>query len=319
MQFTPQVQWRRQRFMGKSKLRAPVYKSNLKQAKKRVPFDKIPGPTPKPAWNSPAGCGLVHATIDLETAAWCDRESRWDALEDTWWCCLFRAKRIVVKHVSAEQWYLSLGDAGQAGLGWPVDMHVHPGGHYTFFTPSAQAGTKVQFMHLVNPDEREACSFSWASPPEQFLMTKNLCKELDPQAQSLHLILQGEACPIMHLAAKSCFWDFPQTLCRKILKAVDKDSLAQGDTFFDVLSKLVKSVPACSDLELANIMRLRLLKQQAQAQDLIDLDEAAEVLGQEELQDLKKAKEDMLSQEEELTSYKAKWGPSCIILLGHWW
>ena len=106
----PQVQWRRQRFMGKCKLRPPVFKSNLKQAKKRVPFDKIPGPTPKPAWNSPAACGLAHAAVDLETAAWCDTESRWDVLEDTWWCCLFRGKRIIVRHRNAEQWYLSLGD-----------------------------------------------------------------------------------------------------------------------------------------------------------------------------------------------------------------
>ena len=98
-----------------------------------------------------------------------------------------------------------------------------------------------------------------------------------------------------------------------------KGLLEQSDTFFDVLSKLVKSVLDCSDLELANIMRLRLLKQQTQAQDLIDLDDAAEVLEQEELQDLKRAKADMLIQEEELTSYKAKWRPSYITLFGHWW
>ena len=305
--------------MGKSKLRTHFYKSNLKQAKKRVPFDKIPGPTPKPAWNSPAACGLAHSTIDLETAAWCDREFRWDALEDAWWCCLYRAKRIIVKHLDAEQWYLSLGDAGQAGLGWPVNMHVHSGGRYTFFAPSAQAGAKVQFMHMGNPDEWEACSFSWASPPEQFLMVNDKCKELEAQAQSLHLIRQGEACPIMDLAAKSCFWDFPQILARKILKVVGKGLLEQGGTFFDVLSKLVKVAPGCSDDQLANIMTLRHLKPQTQAQDLSDLDDASEVLEQEALRDFKKAKEDMLTQEEELTSYKAKRRPSYIAFLGHCW
>ena len=126
-------------------------------AKARWPIHLIMGKGQKTDWYSPTATSASHACVDLMTLTWAKEENAWDKLDDLWWSCLFRCRRLAFRMKGHEDdWFISMGDEVHAIIGWPLVRKEHSLGAYNYFTLDAEADPV--FLHCPDPSAFEGCS-----------------------------------------------------------------------------------------------------------------------------------------------------------------
>jgi hypothetical protein len=87
---------------------------------------------------------------------------------------------------------------------------------------------------------------TFESPLEQFVSVGAACPELRGDHR---IIMKPDAEPdaILRVAARNCFWDLPEAVCKSILKVRDPVAFAASDSLFEILRKLVKHELECDD------------------------------------------------------------------------
>jgi hypothetical protein len=197
------------------------------------------------------------------------------------------------------------------GLAWPVIKPKHTANAYTYFLPDLRPTAKPEFLVCIDPAEWEACTFSWCSPPQQFMKIRAKCNELAPDQQSLHMVMSSDGVhSLLQTAALHAFWDFPQTLLSKIMKERWPDDYAAEDDDFDTVRKVVKAALKCSDVTTSAILRKRVLKPSLDAEAVLELDENADFLERDDLKELLDVKSKQNSKKHDESAFADKWRTS---------
>ena len=225
--------------MGNKRLSGLVYKPSLKQAKKRIPFNEIPGKNQKAPWISVGASHMIEQTTDLDVLQFVEDNNLWDNMDDLWWTCLFQGSNMVVKEVASSALFWVLGQDGFMAYGWPLIYEKHSSGKYLHFLPVLKGdGACMAQFHLTDPKQFQAVGFKFCGPKVQYLKNGGMSRELQPNSQSMHMVQQGDFKPILEFAASRAFFKLDLPLLRKIQKIVDAQSFDASDDLFLTVFKL---------------------------------------------------------------------------------
>jgi hypothetical protein len=156
-----QVNWRliRRAKCSNGALGNHVYKGNLKDVQRRMGIKRITGKKQKAPWYSPGPTSCSHPILDLFTCRWAASNVMWDALDDLWWCCVTRARRLILrlKDSPGSPWTFSLSDEGLCCISWPVVERLHSTG-FKYYEFDCGPSSEPSFLHIHDPDLWEGFS-----------------------------------------------------------------------------------------------------------------------------------------------------------------
>ena len=115
----------------------------------------------------------------------------------------------------------------------------------------------------------------------------------------------GEELPILNLAARNGFWSISVSpLLRMIATSVGCD-LSDANEDFDIVFTLVKFVEKCSDWEATQCCSQRLfhVKKERHTEDILNAEEALDVLSKQDQQMVLKANSDTKNKKNAMTTY----------------
>lgn len=236
-----------------------------------------------PDWNSPSPQVSFAEPEDFHLARHCFKHNCWELAPQCWLCTVAKGRQLMVRSVQWPdgEYVFALGSAGGVcSLGW-LAKEVCVDGR-KFYTPDP-AGD-YRWLLILDINDWLGFSYSWRSP----LHMAALAGGFLPTVGFAEPICELQ--PLMMVAARFAFWDTPKLGLMQHLRFAGIPVNAT-DALHEMLEKLVQRyLPAATDAELLEILRLR-LRQRDEVSDFLSSPEAQELIDKSDHADIAKEQE----------------------------
>lgn len=193
-----------------------------------------------------------------------------------------------------------------ACLAWPVSLVTVPDEQALQYLVFDEAVSPT-IVAITNIKDIECFSFSWRSWAWQIRNINDVGSHLRP---AIRAFKSSEITSVHTLAAKCGWWTLP----RSVLEQVSEDiggSMDGCSSTFDVLYYMTKTVLKCSEEEVLAALEHRLGDLATATEwggELLEVDEAAKCLREEDRSDIKKEVEQLHTRKTELTEFRSCYG-----------
>lgn len=244
----------------------------------------IASTSPSPTWWSPAASNVNVPVADLFLLRSCSSSlGGLRSVEGAWTGQLLDVRHRLLVKVSdgASESIFIAGHFFQdsAVLVWPVLAHTVPAYPQTTWYEPDTSVTTPSFIAVtsLNSLGMTAVSFKWKSWLAQLKEFPNAAGKWGPR---IRLFAEGPFESLLVVAAKRAFWTLPRSLLQDIASDQGID-IGQATNAFETVAALSSSILGCDQATATRVCHQRLLlldQETAYSRDLLEIDEAIEVL-----------------------------------------
>lgn len=304
------------------RISAAAYKPPLKGTKVED-MHRIIGATAnsRPFWYSPGVEQLPVEHIDLEMMRWCVRHNKIAEVGHAWMGCLLRAEHsILVRTKGANSngnWVFPLLDTvGTCSLVWPAKQFLSPDASAKqFFTFNLEPPSMRDiYLPVVDLSMFEAIPVRWRSP----LSLARDHPTVDPSAWLVLGVVcevTGPAEPLLTVAARHAFWSLGVVFLGMLARHLQLE-IPNTRSLFEVCYSMVQQVLHCNDKDCVSIMAQRMGNDSLDSvTELMELDEAYEVLDFDERTACDQMKTQMATSRSEAAAFRKSWSEKRALVL----
>lgn len=285
---------------------------------------KVIGSSPgaRPGWYSPGVDSLAVEHLDLGMMRWCERHNMIEQCGHAWLGCLVTGEhqimvRTVVNGVRSGWFFALLDVPGTCSIVWPASsasMPTKPMQKYFTFQEGVPDVNEL-FLPIVDLDCVEAMSYTWRSPLWRAKAFPK-SKPSDWATDGCIAVPVSEPESLLKVACKQAFWSMGVTSLALLSSHVGAPASSKK-SLYDMLFGLIRHVLQVPDEEVVHLLAKRLGGDAATnyMNDLLELDEAYEVVDADERKECEKERDRQRASKAEATSFRKVYSEQRALIL----
>lgn len=283
-----------------TRLAACAFKSDM--GDRSLDFGRIVSASPSPPWWSPGPGDHMTPHADIQTLRDAVSRGGFGLLEYAWSSEMFDASHKLLFRLpdvhAEDQWFYALGFFRNSSvIAWPCTL-VRLRDSDSCFVEFDQPGVEPILIGVFQVERVSACSVRWVSWAAQMKEFTRLGDRQQLATPAIRAFVDGKPEALCKVAAKKAFWSLKVPFLTTLANHLGLE-LSGCSSLCEVVFRMVQGVLGVDDLECANILSLRLARNDISAtysQQITNLDEAIDCM---DAHDAKRVKEEQREVENE--------------------
>lgn len=270
-----------------------------------LPLHKISTTKATPEFYSPAAARWTQRDADLEVVQVANQESSWHMLGRLWMAELCRSShRLLLQRADGEWFFPKFVWNDSAVLGVRAIKSCFPGSEVAFWTPDPSA--RYAFLVVWDAAAWRAVRYTWRSPAWQAARCSAIVGRLPPAIRAFVTSENSPEDSLLKVCAREGFFDLPRNVLLQLATFLEV-TIPGGASLLDVVWALSTHLLGGDEASTLTVCGRRLAvleRQELWSEELEQMDEAIEVLDQNDRKKAKTLKSDLARCREETKEFK---------------